>query len=522
MVRLFYVVLSLFVTGSLMAQSQDMETEFRKLFMATATVNNYYVDSVDTHRLIEDAISGMLLKLDPHSSYTNAEETKKLNEPLQGSFDGIGIQFNLLEDTVLVIQPVPKGPSEKAGIVAGDRIVSVADTLIAGVKMSREEIMSRLRGRRGSIAHLGVKREGLKDLIYFDVKRDKIPVHSVDAAFMVTPEIGLIRFNNFAQTTHGEMLEAINGLKAKGMKSLIVDLTQNGGGFLQAAAEIGSEFLPAGDMVVYTQGRVFPRQEFRSRGGNAFQEGKLAILVDEYSASAAEILAGAVQDHDRGVVIGRRTFGKGLVQRPLDLPDGSMIRLTVAKYYTPSGRCIQKPYEKGKQMEYHMDLINRFNNGELTNADSIHLPDSLKFYTLKEGRTVYGGGGIMPDCFVPLDTTKTTRLYREISARNLVVSNSLRYLDKLRKRITKDYDSFEAYKAGYSVPQWLIDRVYGEAKDKGINVDVSPEEKRLTTERISLLLKALLARDVWDMSEYFAIIYEDNEMVLKAVELLQR
>ena len=316
----------------------QLERDVQKMVMATAMIYNYYVDSVDSKRLAEDAINGILKKLDPHSAYSNAQETKKFTEPLEGSFEGIGVQFNVLEDTLVVIQPVPKGPSEKVGILAGDRIVSVNDTAIAGVKMSREEIMHRLRGKKGSHVDLGVVRREISDTLHFDVVRDKIPVNSVDAAYMVTPRIGLIRFNNFAQTTHAEVVEAIKKLRAQGMVDLIIDLQQNGGGYLQAAADIASEFLAKNDMIVYTRGRSVPNQEFRSSGSGLFTQGKVAVLVDEYSASAAEILSGAIQDQDRGIVVGRRTFGKGLVQRPIELPDGSMIRLTVAKYSTPSGR----------------------------------------------------------------------------------------------------------------------------------------------------------------------------------------
>ncbi|MDD6129853.1 MAG: S41 family peptidase [Prevotellaceae bacterium] len=496
-----------------------MEKEVQKLVFATAMISRFYVDTVDVHKQVEDAINGMLSKLDPHSAYSTPKETKQLNEPLSGSFEGIGVQFNMLEDTLLVIQPVPKGPSEKVGILAGDRIVAVNDTAIAGVKMSREEIMGRLRGPKNTIAHLSIVRRGIRDTLSFDVKRDKIPVNSVDAAYMVTPTIGLVRFNNFAQTTHQEIVDAIKKLQAQGMKNLIIDLQQNGGGYLQAAAEIASEFLPKNDLIVYTRGRMVPDQEFRSTGGGLFTEGKIAVLVDEYSASAAEILSGAIQDQDRGVVVGRRTFGKGLVQRPIDLPDGSMIRLTVAKYYTPSGRCIQKPYEKGDKMNYARDVINRYNKGELTNADSIHFPDSLRFQTLREGRTVYGGGGIMPDYFVPLDTTKYTKCYRELSARSHIINTNLRYMDKNRRKLLKAYPSFEKFCKEYEVPQTVIDEIFalGE-KDKIRPADEAERQK--TAGNIGRIVKALVARDLWDMSEYFAVIYQDDEMVLKAVELL--
>ena len=370
------------------------------------------------------------------------------------------------------------------------------------------------------MARLGILRDGIDDTLRIDVVRDKIPLNSVDAAIMLTRNTGLIRFSNFAATTHQEVVEAIRKLKGQGMKNLILDVTQNGGGFLQAAAEIASEFLPEGDMIVYTKGRAFKQQEFRSRGGNAFQEGKVIILVDEYSASAAEILAGAIQDQDRGLVVGRRTFGKGLVQRPVDLPDGSMIRLTISKYYTPSGRCIQKPYEKGKEKEYRMDVINRFNHGELTNADSIHFPDSLKFQTLRKGRTVYGGGGIMPDYFVPLDTTRNTSLYRQIVAKRILIDANLRYLAKHRNELKKKYPTFEDFRLGYEVPQEIIDNIYTEAR-KALKDKYPTDEEEKTTGLLKHMLRALAARDLWDMSEYFAIIYEDDDIVKKAVQLME-
>ena len=499
---------------------KNVDEQIRKLIISTATINNYYVDSVDTEKLVEDAIRGMLEKLDPHSQYSTPEQTKRLNEPLQGSFDGIGVQFNILDDTLMVIQTITGGPAEKAGVMAGDRIISVADTAIAGVKMPQEDIMKRLRGPRGTVARLGILRDGIDDTLRIDVVRDKIPLNSVDAAIMLTSKTGLIRFSNFAVTTHQEVVEAIRKLKEQGMKNLILDVTQNGGGFLQAAAEIASEFLPQGDMIVYTQGRAFKQQAFRSRGGNAFQEGKIIILVDEYSASAAEILAGAIQDQDRGLVVGRRTFGKGLVQRPVDLPDGSMIRLTISKYYTPSGRCIQKPYEKGKEKEYRMDVINRFNHGELTNADSIHFPDSLKFQTLRKGRTVYGGGGIMPDYFVPLDTTKNTSLYRQIVAKRILIDANLRYLAKHRNELKEKYPTFEDFRRKYKVPEEIIENIYTEAR-KALKDKYPTDEEEKTTGLLKHMLRALAARDLWDMSEYFAIIYEDDDIVKKAIQLME-
>lgn len=505
--------------GHAQQEQTDLENAMRKLYMATVMTNLYYVDSVDHNKLTEGAIIGMLNKLDPHSSYSNAKETKRFNEPLQGSFEGIGIQFNMLDDTLVVIQTISKGPSERVGIVAGDRIVSVNDTAIAGVKMAREDIMARLRGPKGTKVRLGIVRQGVEGVNLFTVTRDKIPITTLDAAYMLTPTIGLIRFSSFGQTTHTEVMEAIRKLKQQGMKDLVIDLQQNGGGLLDIAADIASEFLPQGDTIVYTEGRRIPAKMFRSTGGSGFQEGRVAVLIDEYSASAAEIVAGALQDNDRGLVIGRRSFGKGLVQRPIDLPDGSMIRLTIARYYTPSGRCIQKPYVEGDKEAYARDALNRFLHGELTNADSIHLPDSLKYTTRKLGRTVYGGGGIMPDHFVPLDTTRFTRLYRNLSARSLILNASLHHLDKNRKQLKKQWPEFETFRNGYEVPETLITEILLQGEKQNL-VPADETEREKTVALLRRTLKALAARDLWDMSEYFAIIYADDPVVQRAIQIL--
>ena len=434
----------------------------RKLQYAEMCISNLYVDSVDEQKLVEDAIRGMLDKLDPHSSYSTPKEVKELNEPLNGNFEGIGVQFNMMQDTLMVIQPVTNGPSEKVGIIAGDRIVSVNDTAIAGVNMSKEEIMKRLRGPKGTKVNLGVIRSGIKDRLNFTVVRDKIPVRSVDATYMIRPGIGYIRIGNFGAQTHGEFKESLEKLKTQGMKDLILDLQENGGGYLKAAVDIADEFLQQGDMIVYTEGRMVQRSEYKAHDGGAFSSGKVVVLVDGYTASAAEIVTGAIQDQDRGLVVGRRTFGKGLVQRPIDMPDGSMIRLTIAHYYTPSGRCIQKPYTKGDSKDYAMDMLNRLKSGELTNADSIHFADSLKFETLRKHRTVYGGGGIMPDYYVPLDTTIYTRFHRELAAKSIVIQSNLRYVDNHRKELKRRWQSFDDYKQNYEVPQSLIDEVIAE------------------------------------------------------------
>ena len=350
-----------------------------------------------------------------------------------------------------------------------------------------------------------------------------IPVHSLDAAYIIRPGIGLVRFGSFGASTHDEVTDAIRHLQKQGMHTLILDLQGNGGGYLNAAAELASEFLPKGEMIVYTRGRHgINMGEFRSTGGGLFTEGRIIVLVDEYSASAAEILAGAIQDHDRGTIVGRRTFGKGLVQRPIDLEDGSMIRLTIARYYTPSGRCIQKPYEKGDAKSYARDVIDRYNRGELTNADSIHFPDSLRYKTLRLGRTVYGGGGIMPDRFVPLDTTRYTRLYRELSARSYIVNTSLHYIDRHRKELRKTYPDFPSFNASFQFPTEELNNMLAEAQKKDSISARDDEELQKTLHAASLILKGLVARDLWDMSEYFQIIYEEDPVVLQALDLLAK
>ena len=518
---LFAIHGSLFTAFAQFHFNGGEESPLRKLQFAEVAITNLYVDQVDEKKLAEDAIRGMLDKLDPHSSYLTPKEVKSLNEPLSGNFEGIGVQFNMIEDTLLVIQPVTNGPSEKVGIIAGDRIVSVNDTAIAGVKMSKEEIMKRLRGPKGTTVHLGVVRQGIKDRLKFTVVRDKIPVKSVDAAYMIRPGIGYIRIGSFGATTHQEFLESIDKLQSLGMEHLILDLQENGGGYLKAAVDISNEFLEAGNLIVYTEGRRVPRTEYTADGDGVFRQGKVVILVDSYTASAAEIVTGAVQDHDRGLVVGRRTFGKGLVQRPIDLPDGSMIRLTIAHYYTPSGRCIQKPYTKGDNKDYAMDVVNRLKSGELTNADSIHFADSLKYETLREHRTVYGGGGIMPDYYVPLDTTLYTKYHRELAAKSIVIQHNLRYVDNHRKELQNRWTDFADYKAHYEVPQSLIDGIIADGDKQGIKPrDEAELEKTLTYLRVQL--KALIARDLWDMSEYFSVFNENNAMVKKALEVIQQ
>ncbi len=492
----------------------------RKLQIAQMAITQLYVDSVDQNKLAEDAINGMLSKLDPHSSYTNAKETKKLNEPLEGNFEGIGVQFNILEDTLVVIQTISKGPCEKAGIVAGDRFVTCDSQTIAGVKLERDSIMRLLRGPKGTKVTLGVARRGNPDLIYFTIKRDKIPVNTLGASYMITPTVGYIELDRFGATSGKEVEDAIKELQKEGMKDLILDLTNNGGGYLGAAFEVANQFLKKGDLVVYTEGRTSGKQVFNAEGGGMFPDGRVVVLVDEYTASAAEIVSGAIQDHDRGTIVGRRTFGKGLVQRPIDLPDGSMIRLTVSHYYTPSGRCIQKPYVKGEKDEYSQDLNNRFTHGELSCVDSIHLDSTKVYHTLKEGRTVYGGGGIMPDIFVPLDTTTYSKYYLALRRLNLFNSISLKLVDRERKTLKKQYKNFDDYLAKYEIPQDVIDDIIAQAKEKGVEPK-DEDELAATLPDVRFILKALVAYDVWDRNEYFRIINTKSDIVKAGLKVLE-
>ena len=455
------------------------DSPIRKLQIAEMAINNLYVDSVDEKKLVEDAIRGMLEKLDPHSSYSDPEEVKALTEPLQGNFEGIGVQFNMVDDTLLVIQPVSKGPSEKVGIMAGDRIVSVNDTAIAGVKMSREEIMRRLRGPKGTKVNLGIVRRGVAETLKFTVKRDKIPVKSVDAVYMIRPGIGYIRIGNFGATTYDEFMQGLQQLKSQGMTDLVLDLQDNGGGYLEAAVKIANEFLERKDLIVYMEGRQAPRADYNAQGNGSMRQGRVFVLVNEFTASAAEIVSGAIQDHDRGTIIGRRTFGKGLVQRPIPLPDNSMIRLTIAHYYTPSGRCIQKPYTP-----------------------------------------VYGGGGIMPDVFVPLDTLQYTKFHRQLVLKGIVINTDLRYIDNHRDQLKSLFPTFESFRDGFQVPQQLVDDVLKEGEKQNVKPK-DDDELQKTLPYLKTQLKALIARDLFDMSEYFQIINETSDIVNKAIELTQ-
>lgn len=527
MKKLFFFLIITVLAVALHAQRNN--NALRKLQMAEYAIAQLYVDSVDEDKLVEEAIVRMLAQLDPHSTYNDAEEVKQMNEPLQGNFEGIGVQFQMIEDTLLVIQPVSGGPSERVGILAGDRITAVNDTLIAGVKMPQEEIMSRLRGPKGTEVKLTIVRRGVDDSLLFTVKRDKIPIYSLDAAHIIEPGIGYIKINRFSATTGEEFLKALKKLQTEGMNDLILDLQGNGGGYLNAAIDIANEFLGQKNLIVYTEGRAARRSDFYAKGNGNFCNGRLVVLVDEYSASASEIVTGAVQDWDRGVVVGRRTFGKGLVQRPVDLPDGSMIRLTIARYYTPAGRCIQKPYAKGDDVDatgggdmiekYNQELLNRYKHGELMHADSVHFPDSLKYATKRLARTVYGGGGIMPDFFVPIDTARYTDWHRNISAKGVVIKATTSYIEQHRKELQSKYKHFETFNKQFRVDESFLSMLRLLAEKEGVVFDEEQYTRSLPL--LTTQLKALVARDLWDMNEYYQVMNSTDHSVQQALRVLK-
>ncbi|MCK4663937.1 MAG: S41 family peptidase [Bacteroidales bacterium] len=498
--------------------SQIFNDNIYKLSKVLDLVNRYYVDTVNQTDLVEDVIVKTLKSLDPHSVYISKDEVKEMNEPLQGSFDGIGIQFNILNDTIIVISPISGGPSEKLGIMANDRIIIIEDENVAGIGMSTKGVRDRLLGKKGTKVKIGIKRKGEKELLDFVITRDKIPIFSLDAAYMIEDNIGYIKLNRFSATTIKEFRDALTKLQEHNIENLILDLSNNGGGYLNTAIDLADEFLENRKLIVYTEGISSSKYEYLATSNGNFEKGKIIIIIDEGSASASEIVSGAVQDWDRGIIIGRRSFGKGLVQRPFYLPDGSMIRLTVARYYTPTGRLIQKSYDKGAK-EYHKDLINRYNNGELSNKDSIHFPDSLKYQTLNNKRYVYGGGGIMPDIFIPIDTTSYSDYYRDLIRKGLLNQFILQFMDNNRKYLKNKYANFSDFNSKYDVDdKMMIDLIeYAEQKE----LEKNEKEFNISKEHIRIHIKALIARNLWGISEYFQIINTLDTAFKKAIEVIK-
>ena len=489
----------------------------RKVAYAAQIVENFYVDEIDTTRVVEEAIKGMLKTLDPHSVYSNAEETRDLNEPLEGNFSGIGIRFQMDRDTLYVIEAIVGGPSERVGIRPGDRILECNDTVIAGVKMKNSQILKILRGPKGSEAHLKVKRKGEPEVLDFMVVREDIPINSLDAAYMVNDSVGFISLSRFGATTADEVRDAMSDLRRKGMRHLVIDLSDNGGGYLRSATDIAEFFLNNGDLVVYTESPKNGRAEYVASKDGIFGDGRVVVMINQHSASASEILSGALQDNDRGVIVGRRSFGKGLVQRPFPFPDGSMIRLTVSRYYTPAGRCIQKPYTDGDDSEYRHDMMHRYESGELTSADSIHFADSLRCTTLRLGRTVYGGGGIMPDIFVPIDTTMYSVYYRDLVARGVLNRYCMQYVDENRKALQASYRDEDAFVSGFEVTPDMLGALRSMADADSIAYDSTQYARSLPL--IERNVKGLIGRDLFSQATYYRVVNPLNPIFNRAVQV---
>ncbi len=509
----------LFLVSSVDSAGQKPEPNagLKKYNAAMQLINFAYVDTVNEARLVEKAIIETLKELDPHSTYISKKDVQRANEPLEGNFDGIGVQFEILRDTISVVHTIPGGPSEKLGIMSGDKIVKINDSSVTGKKISNQFVLDRLRGKRGTRVNVSIFRKGKKDLIDYTITRDKIPINSVDAAYMIKPGIGYINLNKFAQTSMQEFYEAMTKLKQQGLTSLILDLRNNTGGYMGTAVELSDEFLGPMKLIVYTEGMRSQREDYYSTSRGLFEKGRLVIMINENSASSSEIVSGAVQDWDRGVILGRRSFGKGLVQRPYQLPDSSQIRLTTARYYNPSGKCIQKPYKDGVD-KYYEDFSSRVKHGELINPDSIKFPDSLKYYTAGK-RVVYGGGGIMPDVFVPWDSTPFTDYFLDLRRKNVINSFVSGRVDQERNELKQKYPDFVTFERKFKPDGAFMDEFLEYAEKEGVKkVD---DQYQLSGELIRSQIKGLYAQKLWDLNEMYTIINQYDREVLKAIEVIE-
>lgn len=551
--RLIVAALVLFQTVSVVMAQRTIKEEHKLKFDDVLNlIETKYVDSPDYDKLVEEAIVGMVKELDPHSEYMTAEEYEKMNEPLSGNFEGIGVQFNIIKDTIAVVSPIAGGPSERLGIRSGDKIVVIEDTVVAGIGITNRDVINKLRGDKGTKVRVKIYRRGASDLIDYTITRDKIPIFSCDASYMLNEEVGYIKLNRFAQTTMDEFYEAMAELEPKGMKHLVLDLRGNSGGYLNTAIQLSDEFLGDKDLIVYTEGVSSPKREHFATQRGKFEKGKLVVLIDEGSASASEIVSGAIQDHDRGLIVGRRSFGKGLVQRPFKLRDGSTLKLTTARYYTPAGRCIQRPYDEGND-EYRKEGRRRRDNGELFSVDSIHLDDQQEFLT-DNNRKVYGGGGILPDAFVPLDTSETSEFLTELLSNGLFYQYINEYVDGHRNELSSKYPDFESFDANFEIDQKFLDGFFSyseeELKPKKKDVDeeivdgeiqsaeeavasakkVEKEEEKkdfatlkaegmeVSGKIIKLRLKALLARTLWQTEAFYRVMNSEDHAISKALE----
>jgi len=510
--------LSLFSSDFLSAQTST-QAATKKFGTLLQMLDRLYVDSVDTEELVEIAIIKMLEELDPHSIYFSKEDLQEANEPLDGSFEGVGIQFNIFKDTIMVVSPIVGGPSERLGIMAGDRIIKVDDEITAGVGVSTKDVIRLLKGPKGSTVRVYIKREGVRDEIVFDIIRDKIPIYSVVATHMIDDRIGYIKINRFAKTTMVELRASLKELNAAGMKDLILDLQGNGGGMLRTAINMADEFLSNTKLIVYTEGRAFEREDTYASHKGLFEKGRLVILVDGGSASASEIVAGAVQDWDRGLIVGRRSFGKGLVQRPINLGDGTAVRMTVQKYFTPAGRCIQKPYTEGVEA-YRNEKYDRYVRGELLSLDSLDLPDSLKFTTNIKHRTVYGGGGILPDIFVPIDTTSNSKSFRTILNKGLMSKYALEFVDSRRESLESTYPTEDSFVHDFSFTDSQVSDFRSWVTDEGEDLTISDEDWEASGDAIVIRIEAFIGRNLFEPSTFYRVIGKLNETLQEAIEIL--
>jgi len=511
------VIFTLFsVSGSGQNNKQDL-SGVRKYNSLMQMIKFAYVDTVNESKLVEKAIVETLKELDPHSMYISKKDLQRANEELVGNFEGIGVQFEILRDTINIVHPIPGGPSERLGILSGDKIIKIESEDVTGKKITNQFVFDRLRGKKGTKVNVSIYRSGKKDLIDFAIVRDKIPINSIDASYMIEPGIGYINLTRFSSTSMKEFTDAMVKLNEQGLKSLILDLRNNGGGYMNTAIELADQFLEAKKLIVYTQGRTSPREDYYSTGNGILKNGKLVIMINENSASASEIVSGAIQDLDRGIIVGRRSFGKGLVQRPFQLPDSSEVRLTTARYYTPSGRSIQKPYSEGVD-KYYEDFTTRLKHGEMENSDSIKFPDSLKFHTSK-GRVVYGGGGIMPDVFIPLDTIPFTDYFLNLRRKNVINLFSGDYVDRYRKDLQTKYPDFNSFDKKFIIDDAFMKDFLFLAEKQGVKMN--EKEYGLSETLIKSQIKSLIAQKLWDVNDSYKIINREDNEVQKAIGIIK-
>ncbi len=482
-------------------------------------ISRYYVDTVNEDKLVGTVLRSMLHDLDPHSTYLSKEEVIAAQEQLEGGFEGIGVSFNILDDTIFIVNPIAEGPSEKVGIHAGDRIVKIDGENVAGTGITNLDVMKKLKGVKGTRVSVTIVRRHVDKLLDFTITRDEIPIFSIDAAYMVNDKLGYIKLARFSNTTMDEFTRSMSKLQGLGMQDLILDLSGNGGGYLYVAIDLADQFLSGRRMIVYTEGVHNPRRNYYSTDKGSFESGKLVLMVDETSASASEIVSGAMQDWDRAVLVGRRSFGKGLVQGRFELNDGSEIRLTVARYFTPAGRLIQKSYSEGFEAYSH-ELLERYNSGELSGEDTKHFPDSLKFHTLLKNRIVFGGGGILPDYLVPIDTTAYSDYYRDLISQGVLNQFILEYVDNHRKLLKNSYPDFPAFKNKFNVTPEILSELRKYAENQGVSYD--KDQFELSREMITMLVKAYIARDLWDTQSFYEIYNQKDPIYQKAVDVLAK